>query len=74
MTEVYQAIEASRRKYEDAKKFPKARKWLSAAGAALYHYRSCIDVFSQIDPGNVCLVWGSLKVVLLVGQLGITVS
>ena len=56
----------SKAKYENEKKFPKARKWLSRAALTIHHYGTVIDVFAQVSPEYVSLVWGSLKLVATV--------
>ncbi len=61
-------IEASKIKYESEKKFPKARKWLRRAALTIHHYGGVIDVFAQVSPEYVSLVWGSMKLVLTVSE------
>lgn len=65
--DIQKLIELSKKTYEDEKRFPKARKWLNRAASTIHHYSSCIDVFAQVDPVHVSLVWGSMRLVLMVG-------
>lgn len=68
MEDVKKLIEESQKKYEDEKKFAKARKWIAQATATIHHYSGVIDVFAQVDPLHVSLVWGSMKLVVLVSE------
>ncbi|KAJ9151975.1 hypothetical protein NKR23_g2899 [Pleurostoma richardsiae] len=68
MEDVKKLIENSQKKYEDEKKFLTARKWMSRATSTIHHYSSVIDVFAQVDPLHVSLVWGSMKLVVLAAQ------
>lgn len=68
MEDVKKLIEDSQKKYEDGKRFLKARKWMSRATSTIHHYSGVIDVFAQVDPLHVSVVWGSMKLVVLVRQ------
>lgn len=69
MQSVQALIEKSKKKYEDEKKFPKARKWLLRATSVIQYYSSVIDVFAQISPEYVSLVWGSMRLVVTVSYI-----
>ena len=68
MRDVQALIETSKNKYENEKRFPKARKWLGRAASTIHHYGSVIDVFAQISPEYVSLVWGSMKLIVTVSE------
>ena len=69
MRDIQALIGKSKNKYENEKRFPKARKWLGRAASTIHHYSSVIDVFAQISPEYVSLVWGSMKLILTVSQI-----
>jgi len=54
-------------KYSDERRFPRAQKWLHRALSKIHHYGNIVDVFVQHHPEYVALVWGAMKVLLVVG-------
>ncbi|KAI9147502.1 N-carbamoyl-L-amino-acid hydrolase [Paramyrothecium foliicola] len=66
--DIHRLLEDSKSRYDNEKKFLKARKWLTRAALTIHHYGTVIDVFAQVSPIYVSLVWGSMKLVVSAAQ------
>ena len=47
----------------------KASKWLAKLSEKVMLYAPVMDVFAQLDPQYVCLVWGTTKFLFMVRSL-----
>lgn len=59
-------VQDSLAQYSDARRFPRAKKWLTRVLSKIHHYGNIMDVFVQHHPEYVALVWGAMKVLLVV--------
>ena len=49
----------------------KVTKWLAQFSEKLMLYAPVMDVFAQLDPQHVCLVWGTTKFLFMVMSLAV---
>jgi hypothetical protein len=67
LQEIQNVVEAAKRKYEDtSKEHTGTRKMLENLSIRVLHYSKIFDALSQHHPRYVALVWGAMKLVLMV--------
>lgn len=66
--DIYAIVQEVQRQYGAKAEKKKVLKWLSRFSEKIMHYSGVLDMLSQHHPEYVALVWGSMKLVLMVSK------
>lgn len=67
LQDVQKAVASAMAKYEAKAESSKTRKWLQRFSETICHYSKVLDVLVQHHPEYVALVWGTMKLLFIVG-------